>query len=68
MVTKRKWTDFLVLGLAIVGALLVIVPFLLILVNSFKSPADYANNGRSRCRPRSTSTASGRSGSASTFR
>lgn len=45
MVTKRKWTDFLVLGLAIVGALLVIVPFLLILVNSFKSPADYANNG-----------------------
>ncbi len=45
MVTKRKWSDFLVLGLAIIGALLVIVPFLLILVNSFKSPADYANNG-----------------------
>ena len=45
MVTKRKWTDFVVLGLAIIGALLVIVPFLLILVNSFKSPADYANNG-----------------------
>ncbi len=33
------------LALAIIGALLVIAPFLLILVNSFKSPADYANNG-----------------------
>jgi raffinose/stachyose/melibiose transport system permease protein len=45
MVTKRRWSDFVWLGLAIIGALLVIVPFLLILVNSFKSPADYANNG-----------------------
>ena len=45
MVSRRKWTDFVVLALAIIGALLVIVPFLLILVNSFKSPVDYANNG-----------------------
>jgi len=45
MVSRRKWSDFVVLGLAIIGALLVIVPFLLILVNSFKSPVDYANNG-----------------------
>ncbi len=45
MVDRRRWTDVLVLALAIVGAALVIVPFLLILVNSFKSPADYANNG-----------------------
>jgi raffinose/stachyose/melibiose transport system permease protein len=45
MVTRRRFSDFVVLGLAVVGALLVIVPFLLILVNSFKSPVDYANNG-----------------------
>lgn len=45
MVSRRKWSDFVVLALAIIGALLVIVPFLLILVNSFKSPVDYANNG-----------------------
>ena len=45
MVTTRRWSDFVWLALAIIGALLVIVPFLLILVNSFKSPADYANNG-----------------------
>jgi len=45
VVSRRKWSDFVVLALAIIGALLVIVPFLLILVNSFKSPVDYANNG-----------------------
>ena len=45
MVSRRRWTDFVMLALAIIGALLVIAPFLLILVNSFKSPADYANNG-----------------------
>jgi raffinose/stachyose/melibiose transport system permease protein len=45
MVSRRTWSDYLVLALTIVGAALVIAPFLLILVNSFKSPSDYANNG-----------------------
>ena len=37
--------DWLVLALVAVGALLVVAPFLLILLNSFKSPADYSNGG-----------------------
>jgi raffinose/stachyose/melibiose transport system permease protein len=45
MVSRRHWTDWLVLAAIILGAALVILPFLLILVNSFKSPSDYANNG-----------------------
>ncbi len=45
MIARRTKADFVVLALAIVGALLVIAPFLLIVVNSFKSPEDYANNG-----------------------
>jgi raffinose/stachyose/melibiose transport system permease protein len=45
MVSRRHWTDWLVLAAVIVAAALVILPFLLILVNSFKSPSDYANNG-----------------------
>jgi raffinose/stachyose/melibiose transport system permease protein len=45
MVSRRHWTDWLVLAAVIIGAAVVIVPFLLILVNSFKSPSDYANNG-----------------------
>ncbi|MBF4561549.1 carbohydrate ABC transporter permease [Microbacterium sp. VKM Ac-2870] len=44
MVTKRG-IDWLMLALVIVGALLVIAPFYLVLVNSFKSPTDYANSG-----------------------
>lgn len=45
MVSRRHWTDWLVLAAVIIGAAVVILPFLLILVNSFKSPSDYANNG-----------------------
>ncbi len=44
MVTKRG-IDWLMLALVVVGALLVIAPFYLVLVNSFKSPTDYANSG-----------------------
>lgn len=45
MVTRRRASDWIILVLAIIGALVIVAPFLLILVNSFKSPADYANNG-----------------------
>lgn len=37
--------DWLVLAFAIVAAILIVAPFYLILVNSFKSPADYSNSG-----------------------
>ncbi|MFV0405702.1 MAG: carbohydrate ABC transporter permease [Propioniciclava sp.] len=37
--------DWLLLVLAIVAGLIIIAPFYLILVNSFKSPADYATSG-----------------------
>jgi raffinose/stachyose/melibiose transport system permease protein len=43
--TKKRPVDWLMLALVIVGALVVIVPFYLILVNAFKSPVDYANSG-----------------------
>ena len=43
------------------------MPFLLILVNSFKSPADYANGGPLSLPTRSTSTASSTSGTACSF-
>ncbi|MBA8815256.1 raffinose/stachyose/melibiose transport system permease protein [Microbacterium halimionae] len=43
--SKPRGVDWLVLALIALGALLVIAPFYLILVNSFKSPVDYANSG-----------------------
>jgi len=43
--TKRRGIDWLLLALVIVGALLIIAPFYLVLVNSFKSPVDYATSG-----------------------
>ena len=43
--TKKRGVDWLLLALVIVGALAVLAPFYLILVNSFKSPIDYANGG-----------------------
>ena len=45
---KRKrpgGIDWLVLAFAIVAAILIVAPFYLIIVNSFKSPADYSNSG-----------------------
>ncbi|QKJ21063.1 carbohydrate ABC transporter permease [Microbacterium hominis] len=42
---KKSGVDWLMLAFAVVAAILIIAPFYLILVNSFKSPADYANNG-----------------------
>lgn len=42
---KKRGVDWLLLALVIVGALAVLAPFYLILVNSFKSPVDYANGG-----------------------
>jgi raffinose/stachyose/melibiose transport system permease protein len=45
MVGKRRAGDWVVLAVTILGAIVIIAPFLLILVNSFKSPSDYANNG-----------------------
>ncbi len=43
--TKKRSIDWLLLALVIVGALAVIAPFYLVLVNSFKSPIDYATSG-----------------------
>jgi raffinose/stachyose/melibiose transport system permease protein len=43
--TKKRAIDWLLLIAVIVGALLVMVPFYLILVNAFKSPVDYATSG-----------------------
>lgn len=43
--TKRRPIDWLLLVAVILGALIVIVPFYLILVNAFKSPIDYATSG-----------------------
>jgi len=43
--TKPNGRDVIVLVLAILGALLIVFPFILILVNSFKSPADYSSSG-----------------------
>ena len=48
LTNKRKrpgGVDWLVLAFAIVAAILIVAPFYLILVNSFKSPADYSNSG-----------------------
>ncbi|WP_022877938.1 carbohydrate ABC transporter permease [Microbacterium sp. B19] len=43
--TRRRPVDWLLLALVVVGALLVLAPFYLVLVNSFKSPVDYATSG-----------------------
>jgi raffinose/stachyose/melibiose transport system permease protein len=43
--TKKRGVDWLLLALVIVGALAVLAPFYLIIVNSFKSPVDYATGG-----------------------
>jgi raffinose/stachyose/melibiose transport system permease protein len=42
---RRTPSDFLTLAVVVLGALLVAAPLLLILVNSFKSSAEYAVNG-----------------------
>lgn len=43
--TKKRAIDWLLLVAVVLGALVVIVPFYLILVNAFKSPIDYATSG-----------------------
>jgi raffinose/stachyose/melibiose transport system permease protein len=43
--TKRRPLDWLLLVAVVLGALIVMVPFYLILVNAFKSPIDYATSG-----------------------
>lgn len=43
--TKKRPVDWLLLVGVVVGALVVMVPFYLILVNAFKSPIDYATSG-----------------------
>lgn len=43
--SKRRGIDWLMLAFAIVAAIAIVAPFYLILVNSFKSPADYSNGG-----------------------
>ena len=43
--TRRRPVDWLLLALVAIGALLVVAPFYLVLVNSFKSPIDYATSG-----------------------
>ena len=42
---RPKMADWLVLLLVILGALLIAFPFILILINSFKSPTDYNASG-----------------------
>ncbi|WP_082541163.1 carbohydrate ABC transporter permease [Microbacterium sp. Root166] len=43
--TKKRAIDWLLFVAVILGALAVMVPFYLILVNAFKSPVDYATSG-----------------------
>ncbi|TDN91818.1 carbohydrate ABC transporter permease [Microbacterium sp. BK668] len=43
--TKKRPLDWVLLALVVIGALIVIVPFYLIVVNAFKSPVDYATSG-----------------------
>ncbi|MDY0908690.1 carbohydrate ABC transporter permease [Microbacterium sp. CFBP9034] len=43
--TKKRAIDWLLFIAVILGALVVMVPFYLILVNAFKSPVDYATSG-----------------------
>ena len=42
---RKKLSDWVILAIAIVVGILIAVPFLMILVNSFKSPADYNTGG-----------------------
>ncbi len=42
---RKRGVDWLLLALVFFGALIVIAPFYLIIVNSFKSPIDYATGG-----------------------
>ncbi|HYJ50683.1 MAG TPA: carbohydrate ABC transporter permease [Microbacterium sp.] len=42
---RKRGVDWLLLALVIFGALVVVAPFYLIIVNSFKSPIDYATGG-----------------------
>jgi raffinose/stachyose/melibiose transport system permease protein len=42
---RKKLSDWVILAAALVVGLLIAVPFLMILVNSFKSPADYNTGG-----------------------
>lgn len=44
-INKRRPVDWLLLATVIAGGLLLLVPFYLVLVNSFKSPVDYATSG-----------------------
>jgi len=41
----KKLSDWLILATAIVVGILIAVPFLMIMINSFKSPADYNTGG-----------------------
>lgn len=43
--SRRTTRDWVWLGIAIVFGLLVAIPFLIILINSFKSPSDYNTSG-----------------------
>jgi raffinose/stachyose/melibiose transport system permease protein len=43
--TRRTVGDWVILAIAILFGLLIAAPFFLILVNSFKSPSDYATSG-----------------------
>ncbi|WP_345800239.1 carbohydrate ABC transporter permease [Microbacterium sp. AZCO] len=43
--TKKRALDWVLLVGVILGALIIMVPFYLILVNAFKSPIDYATSG-----------------------
>nr|WP_284235329.1 carbohydrate ABC transporter permease [Arenivirga flava] len=42
---KRTVGDWIVLAFAVVIAVMIVFPFAVILINSFKSPGDYANGG-----------------------
>lgn len=43
--TRRTFSDWLILAVAIGFGLIVAAPFFIILINSFKSPAEYATSG-----------------------
>ena len=43
--TRRSFSDWMILAAAILFGALIAAPFLIILINSFKSPADYATSG-----------------------
>ncbi|HAM25463.1 MAG TPA: ABC transporter permease, partial [Microbacteriaceae bacterium] len=43
--TRRSVSDWAILAAAIVFGALIAAPFIIILINSFKSPADYATSG-----------------------